>query len=104
MNLPPFVYAKAFWEMLSLLIAGLLGLLAFFGYIDPNWAVPATVILSWILALLRMLNIQPELKLKFLNERLKKAEALLRESAVLRNDLMGLKDSRSIAKAHRIGK
>lgn len=68
-SLPPFVYTKAFWEGLSISVAGLLALLAFFGVVDASWAVPSAAILSWVYGLLRMFGIEPELR----------AEALVKE-------------------------
>lgn len=98
MNLPPFVYAKAFWEALSLAVAGVLAMLAYFGHVDPEWAVPATVILAWLLAFLRMFGIQPELMAKALESRLNRAERLLQESQRLRNDLLDESQKASVVK------
>lgn len=92
-NLPPFVYAKAFWEGLSIALSGLLALGVFFGWFDASWALPATVISSWIFALLRMFGIHPELMLKTLEGRLRRAEALVEEAARVRNDLLGFQKS-----------
>ena len=64
MNLPPFFFAKAFWEALSLLIAGILGLLAFFGIIPADYALPVGSVLGIILAYLRFFKIEPELRAK----------------------------------------
>jgi hypothetical protein len=97
-NLPPFVYARAFWEALSLAVAGLLGLLAFLGYVDASWAVPATVILTWILGFLRMFNIEPELRERLLDQKLKRAEALLAEASRVRNDMLDYKKSAKSSK------
>lgn len=77
MNLPPFVFARAFWEGVSFLLAGVLALLAYFGYVDPSWAVPASVILTVILGVLRMFGIQPELQFKVAMEELKALKARL---------------------------
>ncbi len=62
MKLPDFVFVKAFWEAFSVAVGGALALAAFFGWVNPAWAVPSAVILSWILALLRAFNINPQLR------------------------------------------
>jgi len=76
MNFPPFVYAKAFWEAVTTAVAGLLALLAFLGSIDPSWAIPAAVMLTWIYAFLRMFGIEPELKAQALVKELEAKLAL----------------------------
>lgn len=76
-NLPPFVYSKAFWESVSLAVAGLLALLVFFGKVDSSWAVPSAVILAWVTALLRMFGIELELRLKALERELRAVKSLL---------------------------
>jgi len=62
MTLPPFVYVKKFWEAVCLLIAGILALVAFFGYIPMSYALGSQVLLVWILALLRFFGIEPQLR------------------------------------------
>lgn len=62
MNLPPFVYSKAFWTALSYAVAGLLALLAFFGVIPPQYALSATAVLAIFLAVLNWFGITPELR------------------------------------------
>ena len=62
MNLPPFVYAKAFWNAISLILAGVLALLVFFGVIPAIYALPAGAIYSFIVAVLQFFNINPQLK------------------------------------------
>ncbi len=64
MNLPPFVYSKAFWTALSYLVAGVLALLAFFGVIAPEWALGPAAVLALFLAVLKWFDIVPELRLK----------------------------------------
>lgn len=76
MNLPPFVYSMRFWTALSWVVAGLLGLLAHFGVVAESWALPATTILAWVLALLNMFGVKPELQIKKAVEVLK-AQGLL---------------------------
>lgn len=68
MNLPDFVYRKAFWEAFSLGVSGLLALLAFFGKVDPSWAVPGAVISGWIFSLLHMFGIDPAVRVAQLEE------------------------------------
>lgn len=64
MTLPPFVYSKAFWTALSFALAGILGLLAYFQVIPAEWALGGGVILTWFLAILNLLGINPELRAK----------------------------------------
>jgi hypothetical protein len=61
MNLPPFVFAKAFWEAVSYIAAGIVALLVFFNVIPPDYGLPAGAILTFILAVLRFFKINPEL-------------------------------------------
>ncbi len=68
MKLPPFVYAKAFWKAISLVIAGVLALLVFFGIIPADYALPAAAIYSFILAVLLFFKINPELRAKALRD------------------------------------
>ena len=60
--MPPFVYAKAFWQALSYLGAGLTGLLAFFNVIPDAFAYSAAVLLAAFLAVLKFFDIVPELR------------------------------------------
>lgn len=66
--LPPFVKVKAFWEMLSLIVAGVLGLLALFHVIPLEYALAPGAVLTIFLGILRFFNIHPELRLKELIE------------------------------------
>ena len=66
MNLPPFVKSLAFWTALSWVVAGILGLLVYFEVVPATWGLPAALILSWVLALLNMFGITPELRAKLL--------------------------------------
>ncbi len=70
MNLPDFAKTKAFWEAVSLAVAGLLALLVFFGKVDASWAVPSAVIFAWVTALLRMFGIELEIRVKALQAEL----------------------------------
>lgn len=62
MNLPPFVYALSFWKAVSFLLAGVAGLLYYFGVIPAQYALDAATFLSAIVAVLHFLNINPELR------------------------------------------
>lgn len=62
MKLPPFVYALSFWKAASFLLAGILGLLVFFGVIPPQYGLEAGAVLTAILAVLEFFNIRPELQ------------------------------------------
>lgn len=75
MNLPPFVYAKAFWEAVSLLIAGILALLVYFGVLPADYGLGSGVILMFLLAVLRFLKIEPELKAKVTERKVEKLDA-----------------------------
>lgn len=68
MKLPPFVFAKKFWEGVSLLAAGGLLLLNFFGLIPDALAISAGVILTSILAVFRFFGITLELRSRGLIE------------------------------------
>lgn len=61
MNLPPFVYVKAFWEALSYILAGVLALLVVFGVLPPQYALGSAVILSAFLGILKWFDIEPQL-------------------------------------------
>jgi hypothetical protein len=61
-TVPPFFYVKAFWESLSFVLAGLLGLLVVFEVLEPQYAVGAGALLTWFLAFLKFFNIEPELR------------------------------------------
>ncbi len=62
MKLPDFVYVKAVWEAVSYILAGVLALLVALGKLDPQWALGAGVILGWILGLLQIFDINPQLR------------------------------------------
>ena len=64
MNLPPFVYSLAFWSFVSWIIAGVLGLLVYFGVLPPAYNYGAAAILVAIQAVLKILQITPELRAK----------------------------------------
>ena len=62
--LPPFVYSKAFWNGVSLIGAGALALLVYFGVIPAEYALPAGAIYTFIVGVLQFFGIKVELKLK----------------------------------------
>lgn len=62
MNLPDWVYAKAFWQALSFAVSGILGLLAFFGVIPAMWALAPAALLALFLAVLKWFDIEPQLR------------------------------------------
>lgn len=81
-------YSLAFWKAASLFVAGLLALLGYFDFTPDEWVVGPETVLLWVLGLLQMFGIEPELRLKAMAAHLRRTEELLRESAVLRNDLL----------------
>lgn len=62
MNLPPFVKSLAFWNAVSWVIAGVLGLLVYFQVLPPVYNYTAAAILVAIQALLKIIQVVPELK------------------------------------------
>ncbi len=62
MKLPDFVYVKAFWEAFSAIAAGVLAMLVVFGVLEPVWAFGYAAILAWVLGILKMFNIEPQLR------------------------------------------
>lgn len=64
MNVPPVLKSLKFWESLSYLAAGVLGLLVLWGKLPPEDALAPAAILAWIVAFLKMLGITPELRAK----------------------------------------
>lgn len=62
MQFPPFFYSKAFWTALSYAVAGILGLLAMFGVISPEWALTPAALLALFLAVLKWFDVEPELR------------------------------------------
>lgn len=59
-----FVRSLAFWESVSWLLAGVAGLLVYFGKLPSVYAYSAPIILAGILAVLKAFQIVPELKSK----------------------------------------
>lgn len=66
MSLPDFVFAKAFWQMVSFILAGVLGLLVFFGVLDPKYALSAGSVLSLLLAVLKWFDIEPQVRARIM--------------------------------------
>ena len=64
MNLPPVVKSLAFWTALSYVVAGVLGLLVLWGKIPPEDALAPAAILAWLLAILKLFDIVPELRMR----------------------------------------
>ena len=64
MEIPVFVYALAFWQGVSYVLAGLLALLVYFKKLDPKYGLSAGAVLAVILAVLNFLGIVPELLLR----------------------------------------
>ena len=64
MNLPPFVYALAFWEALSYAVAGILLVLYYFDVVPATWVYSAGALLTAALAILKFFGIIPELRAK----------------------------------------
>lgn len=60
--MPPFVYSLAFWSAVSWIIAGALGLLVYFGVLPPAYNYGAAAILVAIQAVLKVIQIVPELR------------------------------------------
>lgn len=62
MTLPPFVYVKAFWQFLSLLVGGILGVLYVFKVVPIEWVLTPAALLSLFLSVLSFFNIEPQLR------------------------------------------
>ncbi len=62
MKYPPFVYSLNFWSAVSWIAAGVLGLLVYFGVLSPVYNYTAAAILVAIQAVLKVIQITPELR------------------------------------------
>lgn len=62
--MPPYVYSMSFWKAVSFLLAGVVGLLVYFGVLPEAWLYGDAVILMAILAVLNFFGIYPELRAK----------------------------------------
>lgn len=62
MNLPDWVYVKAFWEALSYTVAGVLWLLVLFGVLPSVYALAPSAVLAIFLAVLKWFDIEPQLR------------------------------------------
>jgi len=61
-NMPPFVYAKKFWEAVALVLAGADALLVYFGVLSEMYLYGGAAILAFIYAVLNFFGIVPELR------------------------------------------
>ena len=64
MKYPPFFYSNQFWSAFSWVVAGVLGLLVYFNVLPPVYNYGAAAILVAIQAVLKVIQIVPELRLK----------------------------------------
>lgn len=64
MKYPPLVYSLNFWSAVSWLLAGVAGLLVYFGVLPVQYGYAAPVILAAIQVILKFLGITPELQAK----------------------------------------
>lgn len=64
MKYPPFVYSLSFWSAISWLLAGVAGLLVYFGVLPAEYGYAAPVLLAAIQAVLKFIGITPELQAK----------------------------------------
>lgn len=87
-SLPPVVYSLSFWKALTYAAAGILAALAALGKVPVEWALSAGALLSAVLTVLNWLHITPELRLKALENNLRRSINLLEEAKVLRNDAL----------------
>lgn len=62
MKYPPFVYSLNFWSAVSWIVAGVLGVLVYFGVLPPVYNYTAAAILVAIQAVLKVIQITPELR------------------------------------------
>ena len=62
MKYPAPFYSLAFWSAVSWVIAGILGVLVYFGKLPPVYNYGAAAILVAIQAVLKILQINPELR------------------------------------------
>ena len=56
------LYSLKFWEAVAYLIAGALGLLAFFGVIPANYALEAVAVLAIVKSVLKFFGIDPKVR------------------------------------------
>ena len=101
MNLPQAVYTLAFWKALTFAVAGLLALLGYFDVIPDTFVYSADALLALVLTVLNFFNIYPEIQARLLDARLKRAERLVEEASVIRNDLLDLKKSSATKKVNK---
>jgi len=65
-NVPPIFKSLKFWEALSYLGAGVLGLLVLWGKLPPEDALTSAAILAAFLSVLKAFGIVPELRARHL--------------------------------------
>ena len=66
MNVPPIFKSLKFYQALAYVSAGVLGLLVLWGKLPPEDALAPAAILAWILGILAMFGIVPELRARHL--------------------------------------
>ena len=59
-SVPDWFYVEAFWKAASFALAGVLGLLVFFKVLPVEYAVGGAAILSWVLSVLNMFGVHPQ--------------------------------------------
>jgi len=64
MKYPYYFYSLAFWSAVSWLLAGVAGLLVYFGVLPVQYGYAAPVILAAIQAVLKFIGVTPELREK----------------------------------------
>ena len=64
LTIPEIFKVKAFWEALSFVLAGLLGLAVVLGKLPPEDALTPATILAWFLAVLKLFGVAVELRLR----------------------------------------
>lgn len=62
MNLPPFVFSRAFWQGVSFVVAGILAILAMVGLIPVEWMFTADAVLAFFLGILHLVGIDPTVR------------------------------------------
>lgn len=64
MKYPVPFYSLAFWSAISWLLAGVAGLLVYFGVLPAEYGYAAPVLLAAIQAVLKFIGVTPELQAK----------------------------------------
>lgn len=63
MTLPDIFKVRAFWEALSYLVAGVLGIGFLLGWVPASWVIAPAALLSLFLTVLKWFDIEPQLRL-----------------------------------------